>query len=749
MTAPLRPRVKARFDSFIRPHASIQDVGTQFKSRLLAVILLAMTCVFLLLDIANLITVPDYRIPWYGYVFLIGATTLNRRGWYRAASGLTLVMFPSVIFTLIATGRATDVDQTLNMLVISIILGGILLSRRGLILLACINLAGIIVTALVIPSRPIELAAIVGAGATNMIAAILSIVFMRQRDQVESARQAELRESRNRLQMAMQAVHMGTWEWDILTNKMHWSEEVEAIFGLEKGEFAGTFDAYMDLLSADEQRKMHGSINTTLDAHSREFHVIQSIRTRGNGLRWLEGRGLVEYSETRDPVRIVGTIMDITSRLLAESERALLLGRMEKRNAHLATAARVSKTCNSILDPAELIQRAVTLIAEGFELYYVGLFIVKEELAYLQAGYGETGKEMVNEGFFLPLDEKSMVGWSILHGQARIAQKAINDDVRHRNPRLPETRSEMAIPLISRERVMGALTIQSREENAFNDSDISILQTMCDQLATSIENARLFSNVQAELEHRRRIEQEREALIRELETKNAELERFTYTVSHDLKSPLITIRGFLGHLLNDVEKGDQVRMLEDAQRISDATNRMQKLLEDLLDLSRIGRIISPPERIPFEQIVREALSLVEGRVASRNIQVQIAAGLPHVLVDRVRAVEALQNLLDNAAKFMGDQSHPIIEVGCDLVNNETIFFVKDNGIGIDPKFHPKVFGLFDKLNPTTEGTGVGLALVKRIIEIHGGRIWIESEQGQGAIFRFTLPLAENRSAPAS
>ncbi|MBV6395539.1 MAG: Adaptive-response sensory-kinase SasA [Anaerolineales bacterium] len=746
-----RPSTRARawFDRLAQPHPSIDDVGRQYQSRLLTVILLIMTGVFLTLDIVNLVTVPGYKIPWYGYVFLVGAIALNRSGWYRVAAMLTLVMFPTVIFTIIASGAATDVEITLSMLVLGIILGGILLSRRGLILLAGLNLIGIVVTALVVPSQTIELASIIGAAAILLITAVLSIILMHQRDQIEAARQAALRESRDRLQLAMQAVRMGTWEWDLASNRIRLSGEAESLFHVEHEEFDGTLDSLLCLLPRDEQRKVQGAINYALDSHSRDFHVIHNLRTRQNEIRWLEGRGIVEYDEAREPLRIVGTVVDITDRLLAEAERASLLGRMEKRNAHLATAARVSRTCNSILDPAHLVQSAVTLITEGFELYYVGLFIVKDNLAYLQAGYGDAGQSMVAENFFLQLDETSMVGWSILHRQARIAQQALNDNVRRLNPLLPETRSEMSIPLISRERVIGALTIQSREENAFNASDTSILQTMSDQIAISIENARLFSDAQAELAQRRQIEQERETLIRELESKNAELERFTYTVSHDLKSPLITIRGFLGHLLNDVERGDRTRMLDDAQRISDATNRMQKLLEDLLELSRVGRLISPPERVPFEQIVQEALALVEGRIASRRVEVRLAANLPHVMVDRVRLVEAMQNLLDNAAKFTGEQSSPVIEIGCDQGGAEAVFFVKDNGIGIEPKFHAKIFGLFDKLNPSTEGTGVGLALVKRIIEVHTGRIWIESEAGSGTTFRFTLPLAESEGGPVA
>ena len=608
-----------------------------------------------------------------------------------------------------------------------------------------VAIVGILLAECFLPSGAIRTTVIIGVSAAILIASAMTLLFLRQRDRIEASHQSELRASEERLKIAMQSVRMGTWDWDIASDKVAWSEEVESIFGLEQGEFAGTFDAYMALLPAEEQRKVQGVINNALDSGGREFHVIHSIHTRDNKTHWLEGRGIIERDANQTPTHIIGTVIDITERIHSDAERAVLLGRMEKRNVHLGTAARVSKFCNSILDPVELIQQAVTLITEGFELYYVGLFLVKEEKAMLQAGYGEAGRRMVEEGYFLPLDERSMIGWSILHGKARIAQRASNDEVRHRNPHLPATRSEMALPLISRERVIGALTFQSIMEDAFNESDIAILQTMSDQIAIAIENARLFSDLQKELEQRKQAEQEREALIRELEAKNAELERFTYTVSHDLKSPLITIRGFLGHLLDDARKGETARMEDDAKRISDATNRMQRLLDELLELSRVGRLVRPPEDIPFEQIVREALSLVEGRIAARNIEVRVEAGMPHVRVDRARLVEALQNLLDNAAKFMGDQPNPLIEIGhVEKEGGQTVFFVRDNGMGIDPKFHAKIFGLFDKLSPSSDGTGVGLALVKRIVEVHGGRIWIESDPGKGATFYFSLPIVKTR-----
>ena len=239
---------------------------------------------------------------------------------------------------------------------------------------------------------------------------------------------------------------------------------------------------------------------------------------------------------------------------------------------------------------------------------------------------------------------------------------------------------------------------------------------------------------------------EREKLISELELKNAELERFSYTASHDLKSPLITIKGFLGFLREDAKHGNLKRLEADIQRISDAADKMQRLLNDLLELSRIGRSVNQPEAIDLNNMISEVVELLHGRIqgGAVPIRVNVEENLPQVYGDRARLLEVWQNLIDNAAKFMGSQPEPQIEIGRAGIAKDglPVFFVRDNGMGIDPKFKDRIFGLFDKLDARSEGTGIGLALIKRIIEFHGGRIWVESELGKGSTFYFTLPLRD-------
>jgi len=225
----------------------------------------------------------------------------------------------------------------------------------------------------------------------------------------------------------------------------------------------------------------------------------------------------------------------------------------------------------------------------------------------------------------------------------------------------------------------------------------------------------------------------------ELEQKVAELERFTYTVSHELKSPVVTMQGFLGSVEKDLNGGNYEKAQKDFRRIARAANNLNNTLADLLKLSRIGVVANDFGVFPLAELVQEVVAGMSENMRARDITIHISPDLPSVYGDRARLREVFENLIDNAVKYMGDQSAPVIEIG-KRDGQEPTFYVKDNGLGIEPQYQTKIFGLFDKLNPTSEGTGIGLALVRRIIETHGGRIWAESQGlGKGSTFCFTIP----------
>jgi PAS domain S-box-containing protein len=249
----------------------------------------------------------------------------------------------------------------------------------------------------------------------------------------------------------------------------------------------------------------------------------------------------------------------------------------------------------------------------------------------------------------------------------------------------------------------------------------------------------VLSSINDITEHKQNVEA-LQAYDRELKARNEELTRFSYAVSHDLKSPIVTIQIFLGYLKRDMAANDAVRIEKDLGFIQTAADKMSRLLDELLELARVGHAIRPPIQVSLQSVVGEALALVAGRITDRNVAV-VVTDQPYLLHgDSERLVEVFQNLVDNAVKFVGKQPEPRIEIGVECEGPEPVIFVRDNGIGIDPQDQSKLFGAFKKLNPWAEGTGLGLALVQRIIEVHGGRIWVESAGiGQGTTFRFTLP----------
>lgn len=478
----------------------------------------------------------------------------------------------------------------------------------------------------------------------------------------------------------------------------------------------------------DKERVLRESILAVQTG--KPFQLEYRLLAKDNHVVWVYDAAILVQDDDAGPAYWLGVWTDITARKQAEDEQADLIDIMTKRTIQLQTAAEVSRAVTSILDINVLLPNVVELIRSHFDYYYVGIFLVDEsrQWAMLRAATGEVGAQMLREGHKLAMADSSMIGWCLVHRTARIALDVGVDAVQFRNPLLPLTRSEMALPLITHGEVIGAMTIQSVLPAAFSRVDITALQSLADQVANAIENARLFT--------------ERAMLIDELEGRNAELERFTYTVSHDLRSPLVTIRGFLGYLRQDAVANDLNRFDKDMSRIAKAVDRMQELLNDLLELSRVGRIISPPIDIPFGAIVDETLNLINSQLNASQVELKVQPNLPVVRADPTRLIEIMQNLVSNAIKFMGDQAQPQIEIGYDGPDRDgkAILFVRDNGVGIEHQYHERIFGLFNRLDPSIDGTGVGLTLVKRIVEIYGGRIWVDSDLGRGSTFFFTLPM---------
>jgi PAS domain S-box-containing protein len=484
-----------------------------------------------------------------------------------------------------------------------------------------------------------------------------------------------------------------------------------------------------DVFAHDPQQGLHLRRQLFDKGHLR----TETHERRGDGAHaWFEGEYVCLYDDQKRITGFFGIQRDITERKKAELEREQLIHELAVKNAESETLRESFAAMVGTFEFSEIIQHILDQIKRVIPYDSASIWKWENNLQKFISGrnlphiFSDVGFEFVTE--------ETNSALPVIRGQVPyILNNNVQEELADFNEE-PHTyvNSWLAIPLKTHGNIIGLIALDGRDKNQFTEHHAELAVAFANQVAIALDNSRLFSELQSELFMR-------EKLIKELESKNTELERFTYTISHDLKSPLVTINGFLGYLKSDTVSGKSDRVLTDIQRIQDAVDKMHLLLKELLELSRIGRIVNPPEKVLFDDLVREALDIVHGQLEAHRVAVQIQPNLPAVQGDRQRLIEVLQNLIDNASKYMGDQPAPSIEIGQHGEEGELlIFFVKDNGIGFNPQYYERIFGLFNKLDAKSEGTGVGLALVKRIIEIHGGRIWAESEVGKGSTFFFTL-----------
>jgi len=226
----------------------------------------------------------------------------------------------------------------------------------------------------------------------------------------------------------------------------------------------------------------------------------------------------------------------------------------------------------------------------------------------------------------------------------------------------------------------------------------------------------------------------------EIRKKNKDLETFVYMVSHDLKNPVVSIQGFCNLLLKN-HKGD---LNEKAhfyiERVQANASLMASLLEDLLELSRIGRIEDAKREISVQEVIKSVWAGVSTSLATQDVEFVSPENLPQVLYSEKRLYQIFSNLLSNALKFRDEDRKTKVEIGHQEDKDNYTFFVRDNGIGIEQKYHKKIFESFSQLKDTkSEGTGMGLAIVKKIVEANQGKVWVESQKGAGSTFYFTIP----------
>lgn len=228
----------------------------------------------------------------------------------------------------------------------------------------------------------------------------------------------------------------------------------------------------------------------------------------------------------------------------------------------------------------------------------------------------------------------------------------------------------------------------------------------------------------------------------ELEQRNKVLKQFNNAVSHELKTPLVTIESCLGMIESTLPMAANPEQAQSFGYARHAARQMNRLLESLLLMFRIDSTRYRADPIAWDTLAQEAVDRLNKRGQLRSASVSIAAGGPLLTGDPDKFVQIWQHLIGNAAKYMGNQPHPVIAVGVEQGDQEKLFYVRDNGIGIEKPYQDRIFDLFDQLEKDTEGMGLGLTLVQRIVDYYGGTIWVESAgKGQGSCFYFTLPDA--------
>jgi PAS domain S-box-containing protein len=477
------------------------------------------------------------------------------------------------------------------------------------------------------------------------------------------------------------------------------------------------------------------AITQTLDSgETRQLEYEMTVR---NENYWF----LANVSKL-DENNVFWVARDITERKKAEEA-------IRRQNEYLAVSAEIGKLVTSTLDLNSIFARTVNLINERFNFYHAGIFIVEETgfNAVLREATGEAGAEMKEKKHTLHVNDKSIVGKVTLNGQAVVVNDVMADPLHKFNPLLPETRAEAAIPLRIGSRVIGAIDIQSKTTDAFTEDEIIILQTLADQVAVAIDNARSFE-----------LSQEAVMEMREIDRLKSQ---FLANMSHELRTPLNSIIGFSRVIIKGIDGPVTELQQQDLTAIYNSGQHLLGLINDVLDLSKIeaGKMELAFDEVNMEDVTSSVLSTMSGLVKDKPIQLKriIEPNLPTARADTIRIRQVMINLLSNAAKFT-EEGDIVVEVGLKpglTGRKELRVSVTDTGPGIAKQDQAKLFQAFSQVDdsPTrkTGGTGLGLSICQHIINMHGGRIWVDSEVGRGSTFHFTLPLfrkeKEGESSP--